>query len=359
MVKKRPRAIRRSSTAVSGPPSRNEPKYWRDRLYRNTFTYRGNRYEVGHWSVKIQHLGTRKTFSLRATDLHQAAVEACKLYKAIVTRGWQSLISGSNGKEGKLRSWPEVIDVPREDGPAASYWEQRLIHRKYTETLHPSAERELSVRIDHRGTGHYFPLGTDDRELAARRAMRIYRAIAGRGWATARKRFSRELSVAFRWSDNPLAWTYTTVLTQPESQRLPDHKHSAHFNKFRVGIVESDHGLRDALAWCINQQEGCSCVETFASASAALGEARRHAIDLLLVNQNLPDKPGIACMHELAAVAPKIFGLLFSVFEDSEQLFKAAPGGAPCYVFRRTPPTKILVPIEAALKSGHRTRDQF
>jgi DNA-binding NarL/FixJ family response regulator len=126
-----------------------------------------------------------------------------------------------------------------------------------------------------------------------------------------------------------------------------------------VGIVESDSGLREALSWSINQEEGCCCVGTFASAGAAVDEARRHSIDLLLVSQNPADKPGIACLNELASVAPKIFGLLFSAFEDSEQLFKAAPGGAPCYVFRRTPPTKILVPIEAALKSGHRAREQF
>jgi DNA-binding NarL/FixJ family response regulator len=113
------------------------------------------------------------------------------------------------------------------------------------------------------------------------------------------------------------------------------------------------------LSWCINRQDGCCCAQTFASAGAALDEARQRSMDLLLVSQNLADKPGIACLNELAAVAPKIFGLLFSVFEDSEQLFEAAPGGAPCYVFRRTPPTKILVPIEAALKSGSRNRDQF
>jgi DNA-binding NarL/FixJ family response regulator len=130
-------------------------------------------------------------------------------------------------------------------------------------------------------------------------------------------------------------------------------------NKFKVGIVETDPGLRQALSWCINQQDGCLCVATFANAAGALSEAQRHSIDLLLVNQNLSDKSGIACLNELSALAPKIFGLLFSAFEDSEQLFEAAPGGAPCYVFRRISPTKILVPLEAALKTGTRTRENF
>ena len=80
-------------------------------------------------------------------------------------------------------------------------------------SLEPAASQELSVRIDHGGTGHYFPLGTDNPRLAARRALRIYQTIVRQGWETANKRFSRELTVAFRWLDVPLAWTYTTIHT--------------------------------------------------------------------------------------------------------------------------------------------------
>jgi DNA-binding NarL/FixJ family response regulator len=359
MGKKRPRVIRPGRSVRGRSRSKMEPEYWQARLFKNSFTYRGDRHEVRHWSVKIQHFGIRKTFSLQAIDEKHAATEACGLYKAIVNRGWESVVAERSEKSSVIPSALNEVTSATRNRNDVGYWTQRLIHRKYTETFRSNAEREFSVRVEYAGTSYYFPLGSDKEKVGAKNAARIYREVVGKGWDTACKHFSRELSIAFRWSDNPLAWTYTTVLTQPESQRLPDHKHSAQFNKFRVGIVESDHGLRQALAWCINQQEGCNCVETFASADAALGEARRHAIDLLLVNQNLPDKPGIACLNELAAVAPRIFGLLFSVFEDSEQLFKAAPGGAPCYVFRRTPPSKILVPIEAALKIGTRTREQL
>src|ERR1041385_1387520 len=136
MVKKRPRATRRAAPVFFARTSKNDPAYWRDRLYRNTFTYRGHRYEVGHWSVKIQHQGTRKTFSLQASNRDEAAAEACKLYKNIVLRGWESVISHSEDKGAKIRSESDVVLVPRADGPAASYWARRLIHRKYTETLH-------------------------------------------------------------------------------------------------------------------------------------------------------------------------------------------------------------------------------
>ena len=58
-----------------------------------------------------------------------------------------------------------------------------------------------------------FPLDTDDRPAAADRATQIYRQIAGRNEMAACQQFRRELTVAFRWLDNPLMWSYTTIHT--------------------------------------------------------------------------------------------------------------------------------------------------
>src|SRR5438270_9484570 len=99
MAKKRPSIKTRGlSNRTRLLPGRRDPKYWRSRLFRNTFTYRGRRFQVNHWSVKIQHLGTRKTFSLGADNQAQAAIDACQLYQAIVTGGWRSLPRRSNGQ---------------------------------------------------------------------------------------------------------------------------------------------------------------------------------------------------------------------------------------------------------------------
>jgi DNA-binding NarL/FixJ family response regulator len=314
---------------------------------------------VRHWSVKIQHLGTRKSFSLRAINEKEAAAEACGIYKAVVTRGWNTVDRAQTEKNALGRFKSNGAASSKQNGFHETYWMHRLIHRKYAEMLQANGDREISVRIDHAGTSHYFPLATDTPKLAARNAARIYRVVVRQGWASASRRFPRELSVAFRWSDNPLAWTYTTIHTQTDLRMPPAPTLPAPSAKLNVAVVESDPGLRLALSWCINQQDGCRCVAIFGSASPALDEARKGSIALFLVSQNLGDKSGVACLNELNAIAPKSHGVLLSVFEDSEQLFKAAPGGAPCYLFRRTPPTKILAPIDMALKNGTLTRDHF
>src|SRR5882672_2810390 len=224
MGKKRPRANRPGRSVRGRSRSKMEPEYWQARLFKNSFTYRGDRHEVRHWSVKIQHFGIRKTFSLRAIDQKQAATEACGLYKAIVNQGWETVIAERMEKTAEAGAATNGVASATRNRNDVGYWTQRLIHRKYTETFRPNAEREFSVRVEHAGTSYYFPLGSDKEKVGAKNAARIYREVVGKGWDTACKRFPRELSVAFRWSDNPLAWTYTTVLTQTDSERTPVHK---------------------------------------------------------------------------------------------------------------------------------------
>ena len=357
MVKKRPRAIRRSvPTRMPPPRSKMDPKYWRERIFRNTFTYQGRRFHVGHWSVKIQHLGTRRTFSLEANRRDKAALEACLVYRKIVARGWErAMTPARNAKEAPSKSTPTLVT---QNALELNYWMQRLIHRKYTEKLHANADRELSVRVDHGGAGHYFPLGTGNRKLAASHALQIYQTVTREGWEAANEKFPRELSIAFRWSDNPVAWTYTTLHTQTMEgpTRMSSSFSSSRLN---VAVVESDAGLRRALAWSVNQQEGCQCTASFGSAAAVLAELPRRRPELILVGQSLADKSGAQCLEECKAVAPKIVGLLYSVYEDADQLFKSAPGGAMGYLFRRSSPTRILEPIANAWTSGTLARDKI
>jgi len=47
--------------------------------------------------------------------------------------------------------------------------------------------------------------------------------------------------------------------------------------------------------------------------------------------------------------------LLYSTYEDSEELFRTTPGGAGTYVLKRTSATQFLEPISAALQESNPT----
>jgi DNA-binding NarL/FixJ family response regulator len=158
-----------------------------------------------------------------------------------------------------------------------------------------------------------------------------------------------------------MAWTYTTVHTQPANSRpvfmVPDTRAAG--QTLNVAIVESDASLRNVLAWCLSQEEGCRCVAAFPTAAEALQEIRRRPTHLALISENLTDQPGPECLKQLHAIAPKVAGLLYSVYEDAEELFKSSPGGAASYLFRRTPPTRILEPLAEARKQKDFSRDRM
>jgi DNA-binding NarL/FixJ family response regulator len=341
MAKKRPRTKLSRNSPRQRNTAKTQPEYWRKRLFRNSFTYRGKRREVAHWSVKIQHQGERKTFSLRDTDPNRAAKQACDLFNSIVSRGWDSVLS-AYGHAGARR------EAAVRSGFDPAHWAERLVQRKYTEAFRSGTANEFSVRIEHEAISRFFPLGTGPRRIAATRAARIYRALVKDGWLMANKLFARELSVAFRWADSPLAWTYTTLHTQPIVSRSLPRPLDSRSGTLNVAIAESDDSLRHALAWCINQEDGCRCVRAFATGKTALDEMRCHPVHLLLVSENLADQSGAECLKQLGKAAPSVAGLPFSIYEDAEELFESCPGGASSYLFRRTPATRLLEPLAAA-----------
>ena len=330
-----------------------EPKYWRERLFKGSYTYKGRRFRVRGWSVKIQHLGRRKTFSLPSNARRQAAAAACQLYRTILSQGWEHA-GDQAGRRGAVAGLPPgSAPAPEPDRFNEDFWAQRLIRREYTMNPDDDDARELSVRIDHQGSGHYFPLGTDDPKLAAGRALGIYEAVTSQGWPIVNERFRRELTVAFRWLDSPLAWTYTTIHTQNETPReLSADTGGAETGSLPVAVAESDRGIRQALEWCVNHMAGFCCAATFASAAEVIRDLPRRPVSLILVSHSLADKPGTACLEELRVAAPGVAGLLYSVYEDSEELFRATPGGAGTYVLRRTPPTGFLEPVAEVLAKG-------
>lgn len=337
MFKKRPRAARPGS-----PPanlSKSEPAYWQQRLFKNTFTYKGKRLEVTRWSVKLQLFGKRKTFSLNSSDPAAAATEACQIYQSILAQGWPANSRRTVVPDTHAAGKPSEILAEHD----LEYWKHRLIHRPHSAKSNSTSEANFSVRIEHGGINQYFSLTAGNEAAAARQAMRIHRTILRHGWSAAGKKFCREFTVALRWLDNPLAWTYSTIHTRnKEEPLLPIDRSSLPTPAIPVAIIEPDPGIRLALAWYVNHQPGFSCQSVATGSTDALREISRRPIQLVLINQNLSNQPGAACLKELHQLQPDLSGVLYSVYEDSEQLFRYTPGGAIGYILKRTAPLKIF-----------------
>jgi DNA-binding NarL/FixJ family response regulator len=307
-------------------------------LFKNTFTYKGRQRQVRQWCVKIQHEGTRRTFSLTGATRDAAAHQAQALYQTIVNQGWGTdLLAAAGRHAGAQPSWPKTD---------RRHWQQRLLLRKHASSTQQVQGGEFSARFEHAGASAYFPLGTLDPLAAARRALEIHQTILGEGWEAAHGRFSRELTVAIHWANNPLAWTYATLHTRPHtvdpSSPVGVSRPSP---RWPVALVEADLGIRRALAECLEQHANFCCHSAFLSLEEALSALPRRAPYLVLINHHLVNPTATESLRRLQSLGPEWPTIPYSVHEDSEQLFMATPGGATGYLLKRTPPDHLLEPL--------------
>ena len=286
------------------------------------------------WSVKIQHQGRRHTFSIFTGDKPAAAVQAKAIYETILAEGWDAALTNlaAQTQDGFLKTDP-------------AYWKKHLLQRRYRFPASGESEKSLAVHLEHAGIGYFFPLITEDAEVAAASACEIYCTIVKEGWEAACNIFPRELIVAFEWSANPIMWTYTTVHTLVKKNAEVETAFSARQRNLRtVLIVELDAGLQRSLQWCVNRQPGfcavpCETPEAFARAFA------QHKPAVVLLNRSLAERIGIAFSGGLAMIQSNALALAYSVSVDGDHMFVSTPGGAEGYMLKRVPPSKVLDPL--------------
>jgi DNA-binding NarL/FixJ family response regulator len=179
--------------------------------------------------------------------------------------------------------------------------------------------------------------------------------IVKEGWAVATQLFSRELTLALHWAENPLAWTYATFHTELENSGMSTAPKKG--RQLRVIIVEPEAGVRRALFRCVNIQAGFVCAGGYADTDEAVHGIARCAPHLMLINRGIfLNTPGES-QEKLHRAARSLPALFFTEYEDSDQLFKATPGGASGYLLKRTSPERLFDPVAGAVTDKALSRE--
>ncbi len=119
-----------------------------------------------------------------------------------------------------------------------------------------------------------------------------------------------------------------------------------------VSIVEDDAMLRATLERYLATQPGFRCVSTYPNAEAALAGIPNVNPDVVLMDINLPGLNGIDCVARLRQQMPALKIIMLTVFEESEQVFKALSAGAFGYLVKSSRPAKILEAIREVRAGG-------
>jgi DNA-binding NarL/FixJ family response regulator len=119
-----------------------------------------------------------------------------------------------------------------------------------------------------------------------------------------------------------------------------------------VSIVDDEAGLREHIAGYLAAAGNIRCKSSYASAEEALAYLPQDKPDVILMDINLGDMDGIECVRRLTALMPEAQVLMLTVFEDTEQIFRALAAGASGYLLKRMPPKKLLEAIEEVSAGG-------
>ncbi|MGK6352187.1 response regulator [Parapedobacter sp. DT-150] len=109
-----------------------------------------------------------------------------------------------------------------------------------------------------------------------------------------------------------------------------------------VSIVEDIAEIREGLRFIINQSEGFECLSTYSNAEDAYEGLLQQAPHIAIMDIALPGVTGIDCIRKLGAQGSSIRFLVFTIYEDSEQVFDALAAGASGYLLKNASPAKII-----------------
>lgn len=106
-------------------------------------------------------------------------------------------------------------------------------------------------------------------------------------------------------------------------------------------ILDIQHGLRSV----IESDERLHWIRSFETAEEAIEWIPKLKPDVVITDINLPGKNGIECVSELKSIDPGIQFIMFTIYEDNDQVFEALKAGATGYILKNTDPEKIVEAI--------------
>src|ERR1700727_2201748 len=110
----------------------------------------------------------------------------------------------------------------------------------------------------------------------------------------------------------------------------------------KIAIVEDNDALRASLGSLFNRTEGMRCVASLNNLLNVTSEIGSALPDIILMDIGLPNISGIEGVRTVKTHFPGIQILMFTVFDDDDNIFDAIRTGASGYLLKKTPPDEIV-----------------
>jgi len=119
-----------------------------------------------------------------------------------------------------------------------------------------------------------------------------------------------------------------------------------------ICIIEDIKDIQKGLKTIIESDSHLHLLHCFDNAEDAIELLPSLEPNVVITDINLPHKSGIDCVHEIKHNYPDIQFIMFTIYEDNDQVFEALKAGASGYILKNTTPIKIVEAILELYEGG-------
>lgn len=122
----------------------------------------------------------------------------------------------------------------------------------------------------------------------------------------------------------------------------------------KISIVEDNKEIMEFLTRTFQNSEEYDCVQTYKDGSSALSFLPKSDVDVVIVDIKLPGKVnGIDCVKQIKGLRPDILFMMYTQFENDNDIFESLKAGASGYLVKSTLKAEtIITAIEELLNGG-------
>lgn len=120
----------------------------------------------------------------------------------------------------------------------------------------------------------------------------------------------------------------------------------------RIVIFEDNEDFVDGLTEIIGDAEDMQLISVFENCKDAVRKAMPLKPDVILMDIDMPQANGLVGLRDIRRVDENVSILMFTVFDDNDNVFQAICDGATGYVLKKTEPDQLLNYIREAHQGG-------
>ena len=122
--------------------------------------------------------------------------------------------------------------------------------------------------------------------------------------------------------------------------------------KIGVSIVEDNPEIRRGVQRILNGSDAFVCLSIHGDAEDAMEQLPVLQPKMVIMDINLPGMNGIDCIRILKEKFPDMEFVMFTIYEDSEQVFEALSAGAGGYLLKKTRSDKLIEALQELYEGG-------